>query len=67
MNPETQEYFRRRELTERAAAKRASSPEARRVHQELAQAYWAALKAESEGSTGQAQARPQLSIVVKAR
>ena len=33
------EYFERRERVERAAAKRAASPEARRVHQELAQRY----------------------------
>jgi hypothetical protein len=34
-----QEYCRSREMAERAAAKRASSATARRVHQELAQAY----------------------------
>ncbi|WP_028968609.1 hypothetical protein [Sphingomonas sp. URHD0057] len=33
------EWCRARELAERAAAKRASSLEARRVHQELAAAY----------------------------
>jgi hypothetical protein len=33
------DYFRRRELVERAAAKSASSPAARRTHQELAQGY----------------------------
>jgi hypothetical protein len=33
------EYFRRRELAERAAAKSAASAIARRVHQELAQHY----------------------------
>jgi hypothetical protein len=36
---ESQEYFRRRELVERAAAKSATTPAARRVHQELAQNY----------------------------
>ena len=33
------DYCRARELAERAAAKKASSCQARRVHQELAQAY----------------------------
>jgi hypothetical protein len=33
------DYFRRRELAERAAAKSASTPAARRIHQELAQGY----------------------------
>jgi hypothetical protein len=33
------EYFRQRELAERAAAKNAASDVARRVHQELAQHY----------------------------
>jgi len=33
------EYYRTRERAERAAAKTASCPEARRAHQELAQAY----------------------------
>jgi len=33
------EYFRRRELAERAAAKKATSDAARRVHQQLAQNY----------------------------
>jgi hypothetical protein len=36
---ESQEYFRRRELLERAAAKNAKTAAARRVHQELAQNY----------------------------
>ena len=39
MDQETLEYFRRRELAERAAAKSAASEVARRVHQELAQHY----------------------------
>ena len=33
------DYYRRRELVERAAAKKAASGTARRVHQELAQEY----------------------------
>jgi hypothetical protein len=36
---ESQDYFRRRERSERAAAKNAVSEAARRVHQELAQGY----------------------------
>jgi hypothetical protein len=36
---ESLEYFRRRERMERAAAKQAASPTARRIHQELAQQY----------------------------
>jgi hypothetical protein len=39
IDQESQDYFRRRELAERAAAKGAVSPAARRVHQELAQKY----------------------------
>ena len=35
----SQAYFRRREQAERAAAKKAESEAARRVHQELAQSY----------------------------
>ncbi|HVU29243.1 MAG TPA: hypothetical protein VHE36_02475 [Sphingomicrobium sp.] len=37
--PEWLDYWRSRERKERAAAKNASSADARRVHQELAQAY----------------------------
>jgi hypothetical protein len=37
--PEWIDYCRARERAERAAAKRAASIDARRVHQELAQAY----------------------------
>jgi hypothetical protein len=36
---ESEEYLRRREQAERAAAKQAVSEVARRVHQELAQKY----------------------------
>jgi hypothetical protein len=39
MSTEAQEYFHKRERDERAAAKRARSGEARRIHQELAQNY----------------------------
>ena len=39
MKMETREYFERRERAERAAAKNASCPEARKIHQELAQHY----------------------------
>jgi hypothetical protein len=39
VDQESQEYFHRRELAERAAAKSATSPAARRIHQELAQGY----------------------------
>ncbi|MEA3058417.1 MAG: hypothetical protein QOF34_1232 [Sphingomonadales bacterium] len=38
-NPEWVAYCRTREAQERAAAKKAHSLEARRVHQELAQGY----------------------------
>lgn len=38
-NPESIDYFMRREQAERTAAKRASSEVARRIHQELAQQY----------------------------
>ena len=39
MDSDSVEYFRNRERTERAAAKKAASEAARRVHQELAQGY----------------------------
>ena len=39
MHEETPEYYRTRERAERAAAKSAACPQARRAHQELAQAY----------------------------
>lgn len=44
LNPESQDYFRRRELAERAAAKSAATEVARRIHQELAQGYAALLR-----------------------
>jgi len=43
MDEDSLDYFRRRELAERAAAKRAASSNARRVHQEMAQCYAAML------------------------
>ena len=45
LNPENQEYFRRRERAERAAAKNATTETARRIHQELALGYAAMLRA----------------------
>jgi hypothetical protein len=39
LDQDTQEYFRRRERAERAAAKSAANDAARRAHQELAQSY----------------------------
>ena len=39
MDIESREYFEQRERAERAAAKNATSLEARRVHQELARNY----------------------------
>ena len=39
MNRDSTDYFRLRERSERAAAKRAISGVARRIHQELAQKY----------------------------
>jgi len=44
LDPDSQSYFRRRELAERAAAKRALTDGARRAHQELAQNYAALLR-----------------------
>jgi hypothetical protein len=51
-NPDPQDYFRRRERAERAAAKNAASETARRIHQELAQGY-AALLRKPEGIASQ--------------
>lgn len=39
LDPVSQDYFRRRELAERAAAKNAVTEAARRAHQQLAQEY----------------------------
>jgi len=47
-NSESQDYFRRRERAERAAAKNAATEAARRIHQELAQGYAALLRKPDE-------------------
>jgi hypothetical protein len=47
-SPAAEDYCRVRERAERAAATRAGSIEARRVHQELAQAYARATRRGSE-------------------
>lgn len=47
--PIDEEYLRRREQVERAAAKNASSPSARRIHQVLAQAYAGLFQSELRG------------------
>lgn len=47
---ESQDYFRRRELAERAAAKNAATDMARRIHQELAQGYAALLRKPADGA-----------------
>ncbi len=39
LDQEAADYFRRRERSERAAAKNAPSEAARRIHQELAESY----------------------------
>jgi hypothetical protein len=39
MTYEELEYFRRREMQERAAAKKASNLHARRIHQQMAEVY----------------------------
>ena len=39
MKTESREYYAARERAERNAAENATSPEARRAHEELAQAY----------------------------
>ena len=39
LDPDSIDYFRRRELAERAAAKSATTIAARGLHQELAQSY----------------------------
>lgn len=64
MDQSSQEYFRRRERAERAAAKRASCPQARWVHQELAQHYAATQREAGSTQAEMRTARPLLSIVV---
>ena len=66
MDQTSKDYFHKRELMERAAAKRATSPEARRVHQELAQAYAASLKRIGDRSVAPAEGgRSRLTIVTR--
>lgn len=48
LDMESQEYFRRRERVERAAAKSATSEAARRVHQEMAREYSERLQSDSD-------------------
>jgi hypothetical protein len=43
MTQQDSDYYRRRELQERAAAKYAQSASARRIHQQLAERYAASL------------------------
>ena len=45
-----EDYLRRREKAERAAAKQASSPSARRIHQDLAQAYAGLVRTRANGA-----------------
>ncbi len=66
MDQETREYLERRERMERAAAKNATCPEARRVHQQLAQEYVSRIRRQqdaAEGPAGGPPPRPTLSIV----
>ena len=65
MKQDPREYFRQREMVERAAAKRATSPEARRVHQELAQRYAETLGADATNDDGYVAPRSRLTIVTK--
>jgi hypothetical protein len=55
---DSREYFERRERAERAAAKKAVCPEARRAHQQLAQSY---AELTQQLATGPVE-RPRLSI-----
>ena len=68
MDRATSEYYQRRERAERAAAKSASCPQARRVHQELAQAYAGILQEQRIPAAAfrASEPRPRLSIVVPA-
>lgn len=61
MDQDSREYFEHRERCERAAAKNATCPHARRVHQELAQGY-AALIRRGSGETTFAGVRSSLGI-----
>ena len=62
MTEASEDYFRRRERAERAAAKNAASPQARRIHQQLAQNY-AELAQQLRGVAG---SRQPLSVVTPA-
>ena len=55
-------YLERREKAEREAAKHATCPEARRVHQELAQMYAAARKKVAEGEAAPQRDTPPIII-----
>ncbi len=72
MNQGSRSYFEQRERVERAAAKRASCPQARRAHQELAQHYARLARHEPqhepqhEPMRVEMNGRPTLSIVVPA-
>lgn len=48
MDQDTREYFQRREQYERAAAKKAHSVHARRVHQQLADNYATLIRSKAE-------------------
>ena len=54
---ESLDYFRHRERAERAAAKKALSDAARRVHQELAQEYAELIRKQALGVSRGAEAR----------
>ena len=64
MDRRSGEYFKLREQAERAAAKKAGSPQARRIHQELAQNYAVLAQQERDAVTAVAeQERPRFTIV----
>jgi hypothetical protein len=48
--PVDEDYIRQREKAERAAAKRAATASARRIHQDLAQAYAGLVRSGSRGA-----------------
>lgn len=57
MIEETPDYYRVRERAERAAAENATCPQARRAHQELAQAYAALLDSREAHKVSPARSR----------
>jgi hypothetical protein len=63
MNDDSPGYFEQRERAERAAAKKATSPQARRAHQELAQRYAALAKQQSPPIWVEGDPRPRLTVV----